>query len=193
MATSTLELGVDVGDLDRVIQIGAPRAVASLLQRLGRTGRRGGTRPNMLLLATDDDELLQAAGVLRLWGEGYVEPVVPPPSPRQLVAQQLLALCLQQGRVGDAVWHEWLGGLPLARSHDEVVEVARWLVETGHVDHDSGMLYIGPQAERRLGGGTSWSWCRCSSPRRRSPFDTAATRSARSTQRCCWPRWKVPG
>jgi ATP-dependent Lhr-like helicase len=79
VATSTLELGVDVGDLDRVIQVGAPGTVASLLQRLGRTGRRGDARANMLLLSVDDSQLLQAAGVLLLWGEGFVEPVVAPP------------------------------------------------------------------------------------------------------------------
>lgn len=152
VATSTLELGVDVGDLDRVIQVGAPRTVASLLQRLGRTGRRTGTRANMLVLATDDDELLQAAAVLRLWTEGYVEPVVPPPSPRHVAAQQLLALCLQEGRVGQAVWHEWLGRLPMAMwDAGEAEELAQWLLDTGHLDRDGGMLYVGPEADRRYG------------------------------------------
>src|SRR6185369_17291456 len=52
VATSTLELGIDVGDLDRVIQINTPVTVASFLQRLGRTGRRPGTTRNCLFLAT---------------------------------------------------------------------------------------------------------------------------------------------
>jgi ATP-dependent Lhr-like helicase len=150
VATSTLELGVDVGDLDRVIQLGAPRTVASLLQRLGRTGRRAGGERNMLLLATSDDELMHAAGLLLLWSGGYVEPVAPPPSPRHLQAQQLLALCLQEGRVGQWTWAEWLDGLQLA-SPDESVEIASWLVATGHLDRDSGMLFIGPSAERNYG------------------------------------------
>jgi ATP-dependent Lhr-like helicase len=150
VATSTLELGVDVGDLDRVIQIGAPGTVASLLQRLGRTGRRGDARPNMLVLSVDDTQLLQAAGVLLLWGEGFVEPVVAPPQPRQLLAQQLLALCLQEGRVGDAVWPEWLGGLPLA-GPGEAARIVQWLVRTGHLDHDGAMLFVGPEADRRYG------------------------------------------
>jgi ATP-dependent Lhr-like helicase len=50
VATSTLELGIDVGDLDRVIQIDASHSVASFLQRLGRTGRRPGTQRNCLFL-----------------------------------------------------------------------------------------------------------------------------------------------
>lgn len=59
VATSTLELGIDVGDLDRVIQIDAPSAVASFLQRLGRTGRRPGNLRNCLFLAVTKDSLLQ--------------------------------------------------------------------------------------------------------------------------------------
>jgi ATP-dependent Lhr-like helicase len=150
VATSTLELGVDVGDLDRVIQVGAPRTVASLLQRLGRTGRRAESQPNMLLLTTSDDDLLQAAALLRLWSDGYVEPISPPPTPRHLLAQQLLALCLQEGRVGENIWPEWLDGLPLGDDGD-VARVARWLVDTDHIDHDSGMLFVGPEADRRYG------------------------------------------
>ena len=61
VATSTLELGVDVGDLDRVIQIDAPVAVASFLQRLGRTGRRAGTLRNYLFLTTTPESLMQAS------------------------------------------------------------------------------------------------------------------------------------
>ena len=54
----------------------------------------------MLVLATDDDELLRAAGLEQLDAEGYVEPVVAPSRPLHLLAQQLLALWLQHGRVG---------------------------------------------------------------------------------------------
>lgn len=81
VSTSTLELGIDVGDLDRVIQIDSPGSVASFLQRIGRTGRRAGTSRNCLFLATRPDMLLQAAGLLSLWARGWVEPVTPPPSP----------------------------------------------------------------------------------------------------------------
>ncbi len=77
VSTSTLELGIDVGDLDRVVQVGAPTTVASVLQRLGRTGRRPGVNRNMTFLATDDAEFLRAAGLLLLMGEGFVEPIEP--------------------------------------------------------------------------------------------------------------------
>lgn len=151
VSTSTLELGIDVGDLDRVVQIGAPRTVASVLQRLGRTGRRPGTERNMLFLSTDDAQFLRACGLLLLWSEGYVEPVTPPPTPLHVAAQQLLGLTLQERRVGANTWHEWFSGLGLA-SPSEWQEIAAGLVETEHLDSDQGMLFMGPTAERKYGG-----------------------------------------
>ncbi len=149
VATSTLELGIDVGDLDRVIQVNAPGTVASFLQRLGRTGRRPGTTRNCLFLALGDGALLYTAGLLLLWGRNWVEPVVPPPDPRHIVAQQLLAVCLQEHRVGDKLWPEWWNGLgPFGRGSEPIV---RHLVEQGYLDRDGGMLFIGPESERRFG------------------------------------------
>lgn len=150
VSTSTLELGIDVGDLDRVIQVGAPQTVASFLQRLGRAGRRAGTARNMLFLAVSDTDLVQAAALLLLWGEGYVEPVVPPLHPRHLLGQQLLALALQEGQLGRFTWAEQLRGLALA-TDAETVEITDWMLQTGHLDSDADMLFVGPEAERRFG------------------------------------------
>lgn len=149
VSTSTLELGIDVGDLDRVIQIDAPGTVASFLQRIGRTGRRAGTTRNCLFLATTPDTLLLAAGLLVLWSRGWVEPVTPPPAPRHLVAQQLLALTLQEHRIGDRLWPErWNGLAPFDRS---AAPLLKHLVAEGFLNSDDGMLFIGPEAEKRFG------------------------------------------
>ncbi|WP_316783782.1 DEAD/DEAH box helicase [Streptomyces sasae] len=149
VSTSTLELGIDVGDLDRVVQIDAPSTVASFLQRLGRTGRRPGSSRNCLFLATDDAGLLSAAALLLLWSRGWVEPVIAPAEPRHIVAQQVLALCLQEHRVGDRLWQEWWGGLgPFGPSAEPIV---RHLVEKGYLDRDGELLFIGPEAEKRFG------------------------------------------
>ena len=148
VATSTLELGIDIGDLDRVIQVDAPRTVASFLQRLGRTGRRSGTVRNALFLAIDSETFLEAAGLLLLWRRGFVEPIVPPPQPRHLVAQQLLALALQEGAFGPSAVQDWWGDLPFMADAGEVLGYLRaqeFLVE------DSGLLSIGPRAEREFG------------------------------------------
>ena len=148
VSTSALELGLDVGDLDRVIQVNAPLTVAAFLQRLGRSGRRPGTRRNCLFLALREEDLLLAAGLLLAWSRGFVEPVAAPPSPRHITAQQLLALCLQEGRVGERTWQEWL---PLPELTADAPQIAAYLVDQGYLDTDGGMLFIGPEAERRFG------------------------------------------
>lgn len=155
VSTSTLELGIDVGDLDRVIQIDSPTTVASFLQRLGRTGRRSGSVRNMLFLTTGDGlPLLRAAGLLQLWSDGYVEPVEPPPLPLHLLAHQILAYVIQQGRVGRNLWGEVLGRLPVyaeaIRSGDAELIVDH-LVDSGMLVDDEGMLSIGPEGERSYG------------------------------------------
>lgn len=149
VATSTLELGVDVGDLDRVIQLDAPRTVASFLQRLGRTGRRAGTSRNCLFLCLEEESLLQAAGLLERWAAGWVEPIAPPPSPRHIAAQQLLALSLQEHRIGAHTWRDWWGELSLFDEHAE--EVVDFLRSEGYFEADGDLLFIGPEAERRFG------------------------------------------
>lgn len=148
VATSTLELGIDIGDLDRMIQLDAPRSVSSFLQRLGRTGRRAGTARNALFLATDSDTLLRAAGLLHLWGSGFVEPVTPPSTPRHIAAQQLLALALQEGRFAKSTWREWWAG-----SHvmDNAPEVLEYLIAEGFLAVDGDWLFIGPRAEKEFG------------------------------------------
>lgn len=148
VATSTLELGIDIGDLDRMIQLDSPRSVSSFLQRLGRTGRRAGSTRNALFLATDNDTLLRAAGMLHLWGTGFVEPVVPPPSPRHIAAQQLLALALQEGRFARSSWHEWWAGSHVMDGADEVLE---YLVAQEFLVADGPWLFIGPRAEKEFG------------------------------------------
>lgn len=149
VATSTLELGVDVGDLDRVIQIDAPSTVASFLQRLGRTGRRAPARANCLFLATSDEALMQAAGLLALWRDGFVEPIEPPAQPLHIAAQQLLALALQEGRVGDRSWSEWVPSLPL--EGQDLQRLARHLLDEHFLEEDGAMLFVGDQAERAFG------------------------------------------
>ncbi len=149
VSTSTLELGIDVGDLDRVIQLDSPPTVASFLQRIGRTGRRSGGTRNALLLCLTRDSLLRAAGLLMLWARGYVEPVVPPPEPRHIVAQQILALCLQEHRIGRGEWSaQWNGLAPFDDSGEPILA---HLLTQGFLDADGDLLFVGPTAEAKYG------------------------------------------
>ncbi|WP_336820099.1 DEAD/DEAH box helicase [Gordonia sp. MMO-8] len=149
VATSTLELGIDVGDLDRVIQINSSKTVSSFLQRLGRTGRRAGTVRNCLFLTFDDADLAQALGMLHCWARGWVEPVVAPPEPRHIAAQQILAAALQTRRLPLVGWEKQWGGLDLFG--DDGQEIMDFLLAEGFLDHDAGSAFIGPEAEKRFG------------------------------------------
>jgi ATP-dependent Lhr-like helicase len=153
VATSTLELGIDIGDLDRVAQIDAPWTVAGFLQRLGRTGRRAGVQSNCLFLTTSERALRDALGLLQAWATGFVEPVAPPSFPVNVLVQQLLALLRQEGFLGRHTWSEWLGS-PVVLG-DDVEAVLSGIVDhmlaTGALIEDGGMLGIGPVTERRYG------------------------------------------
>lgn len=153
VATSVLELGIDVGDLDRVIQIDAPRTVSSLLQRMGRTGRRSGASRNCLFLCTKEETLLQAAALVELWESGYVEPVTPPPAPLHVLAQQLMALVLQLRGVASDEWFDWVKRMPAFQSLDEgtVAKIVQWMLEHDLLWQDSGLISIGQAGEEAYG------------------------------------------
>ncbi len=153
VATSALELGIDVGDLDRVIQIDAPARVSSLLQRMGRTGRRSGTVSNCLFLATDRQALLRAAGLIELWSQGYVEPVVPPPQPLHIFAQQIMALALQLRGLDRNGWREWIGAVPGFAELDskQTETILQHMITTDILWEDGGVLWFGRRGEAKFG------------------------------------------
>jgi len=153
VATSTLELGIDVGDLDRVIQIGAPATVASVLQRIGRTGRRAGTTRNCLFLATTEMELLQALALIRLGLDHWVEPLVAPPEPMNLVAQQLLARVLAEGRLGRSTWP---GPFDAVRVQSQIEPgvpqtILDHMLGRSVLVEDSAIVAMGPVGEQEYG------------------------------------------
>lgn len=151
VATSTLELGIDVGGLDRVIQIESPSTVSSFLQRMGRAGRRAGTRRNCLFLTLTESGFLQALGVTNLWSQGWVEPVRPPPSPWNVLVQQALLITLEHSRIT-------LGELRAALQHgfpelpaDGVRRALGELIDTGWLVQIDAVIQIGPRAEQQYG------------------------------------------
>lgn len=153
IATSTLELGIDVGDLDRVIQIDAPATVASFLQRLGRTGRREGTVSNCLFLCTSSASLLQASALVELWQSGYVEPVRPPALPFHVLAEQVLTVLLQRGGLAFSELSEALSRFVVASGLEmaDFQELVQFLLQKNFVSQTDNLLWIGPQAEAHWG------------------------------------------
>jgi ATP-dependent helicase Lhr and Lhr-like helicase len=153
VATSALELGIDIGDLDHVLQVGCPSTVASFLQRLGRSGRREGTTANFTFLVPEPDQLLQAAALLRLHTRGYVEPVRTPDRAFHVLAHQLIALTIQEEGVPESDWWAWVSGAaPFAGiAGGDRSELLEHMIAEGILHRADGRLGLGPRGERLYG------------------------------------------
>ncbi len=93
VATASLELGIDIGSVDLVVQLGTPRSIAVALQRIGRSGHWVGAKPEGRLFATTRDELLECAAVVRGIRGGAMDALTIPAAPLDILAQQLVAFC----------------------------------------------------------------------------------------------------
>lgn len=153
IATSALELGIDVGDLDHVIQIDAPSSVSSFLQRMGRTGRRPDLKANCTFLATGDDSLLRAAAIIDLFRTGYVEPATPSTWTPHVLAHQAIALSMQEQGSASHDWWSWLEGCQAYRdlSVVERESIVRYMIDSDILVEADARLVLGARGERLYG------------------------------------------
>ena len=93
VATASLELGIDIGTVDLVCQIGSPRSIAVGLQRVGRAGHWRGAVPKGRIFATTRDELLECAALVRAIRSGDLDRIAIPEAPLDILAQQVVAMC----------------------------------------------------------------------------------------------------
>lgn len=91
VATASLELGLDIGYIDLVVQLGSPRAIATFLQRVGRSGHALGLVPKGRLFALTRDELMEAMALIRAIRAGRLDAIVFPKAPLDILAQQIVA------------------------------------------------------------------------------------------------------
>ncbi|MCC6811542.1 MAG: DEAD/DEAH box helicase [Deltaproteobacteria bacterium] len=151
--TSTLELGIDVGDLDLVLQAEAPETVSSFLQRMGRTGRREGRPANTTFFCEAPQAVLQAVALIELAKAGWVERVDVQERCWPVVVHQLLTMALaNDGVAPEEAWAH------LARVRDfqgigreEFDRLVAHLLEDQSLLQFSGRLIIGPKVERLFG------------------------------------------
>jgi ATP-dependent Lhr-like helicase len=100
IATASLELGIDIGDIDLVCQINTTRAVAVAMQRVGRAGHWRGATPKGRFFATTRDDLLEQAALIRKMRAGELDQLQIPDAPIDVLMQQIVACC------GAEPWHE---------------------------------------------------------------------------------------
>jgi ATP-dependent helicase Lhr and Lhr-like helicase len=96
VATASLELGIDIGTVDLVIQISSPRAIAVALQRVGRSGHWRGAVPKGRFFATTRDDLLETAALVRAIRQGDLDRLMIPEAPLDILAQQIVAACASE-------------------------------------------------------------------------------------------------
>lgn len=90
--TSTLELGIDIGTVDEIVQIDATHSISSLIQRVGRSGRKEGESSNLFLYATNQWSLLQSLACWLLYKEGFIEPPHSTAKPYDILLHQALSI-----------------------------------------------------------------------------------------------------
>ncbi len=100
VATASLELGIDIGDVDLAIQIGTTSSIATFLQRVGRSGHAVRGTPKGRLFPLTIDELLEAAAILRAVARGELDRTPYPTDPLDILAQQVVAACVSAGPEG---------------------------------------------------------------------------------------------
>ncbi|GLQ90725.1 DEAD/DEAH box helicase [Dyella flagellata] len=100
VATASLELGIDIGDVDLVCQLSSPRSIAAFLQRAGRSGHAVSGTPKARLFPTSRDDLVECAAMLDCVRRGELDTLIQPPQPLDVLAQQIVA------EVACAEWDE---------------------------------------------------------------------------------------
>lgn len=167
-ATVTMELGIDIGRLERVAQIGAPTTVAGFLQRLGRSGRRGAP-PEMMMVFREENplpnaplpelipwELLRAIAIVELYrGERFIEPPRHRHLPFSLLYHQTLSILASSGELQPKILADRVLSLPPFREvgREDYRSLLISMLEHEDIERtDEGGLIIGLRGERIISG-----------------------------------------
>lgn len=132
VATASLELGIDIGDVDLVVQIGSTRSVATLLQRVGRAGHGLDRTPKGRMFPLTIDELVEAAALVQSVRRSELDRTPQPPRPLDILAQQVVAECVAGPRDEDGLFDEMRRAWPYRElQRDEFDDVVRLHAENG--------------------------------------------------------------
>ena len=130
VATSSLELGIDVGAIDLVVQLQSPRNIAAALQRVGRAGHLLSRTSKGRIVVTKGEELLEAAAVVRSIHERHLDRVVMPEAPLDVLAQQIVAAVAAESLTVDTLHARLRNAAPYRElARDTLVAVIRSLAE----------------------------------------------------------------
>lgn len=143
IATASLELGIDVGTVDLVCQIGSPRAIATALQRIGRAGHWIHAIPKGRLFAMTRDELLECAALVRAMLTGTLDRITVPPAPLDILAQQIVAASANQTWLEEDLFGLCRRAFPYRTlSRDDFDAVVRMLADGIATQRGRGLAYL---------------------------------------------------
>ncbi|MDH5033985.1 DEAD/DEAH box helicase [Chryseobacterium cucumeris] len=148
--TSTLELGIDIGSVDQVVQIDATHSIASLIQRVGRSGRRDDKASNLFLYATNRWTLLQSVACWLLYDEKYIEPVSLNEKPYDILLHQMLSIIKgSSGMSKEKLLSELHHNCAFKNiSENEIEEIIEFLVEKDLLEQLGPELILGIEGEK---------------------------------------------
>jgi ATP-dependent Lhr-like helicase len=148
--TSTLELGIDIGTVDEVVQINATSSVASLIQRLGRSGRQDGSKANLFLYATNDWSLLQALACWTLYKEGLIEPPESSAQSLDVMLHQLLSIAKgNSGLPKNSLIEQLTTNFAFQDiERSKIADVVRHLIDTDFLEQLGNEIIIGVEGEK---------------------------------------------
>lgn len=133
VATASLELGIDIGDVELVCQLSSPRSIAAFLQRVGRSGHSVGGTPKGRLFPTSRDDLVECAALLDSVRRGELDSLVLPRQPLDVLAQQIVAEVACQEWREDDLYRLVIRAEPYAGlERERFDEVLRMLAEGYH-------------------------------------------------------------
>jgi ATP-dependent helicase Lhr and Lhr-like helicase len=165
VATASLELGIDIGPVELVCQVGSPRSIATFVQRVGRSGHSRRGTPKGRLFPLTRDELVESAALLCAVGKGELDAILPPVAPLDILAQQMVAEVAAQDWRTDDLYDLMRRAHPyrhLTRAQfDEILAMVSQGITTGrgrraaylHLDGVNGE--VRPRASARLAALTS--------------------------------------
>jgi ATP-dependent Lhr-like helicase len=147
IATASLELGIDIGDVDLVCQIATTRAVAVAMQRVGRAGHWRGAIPKGRFFATTRDDLLEQAALVRKMRSGELDRLEIPPEPTDVLMQQIVAACGAEPWEEDALYAMLIRAWPyrnLNRARfDEIIALLATGIESSRGRYGAYLLRDG--------------------------------------------------
>ncbi len=160
IATASLELGIDIGDIDLVCQISSTRAIAVAMQRVGRAGHWRGAIPKGRLFATTRDDLLEQAALIRKMRAGELDQLEIPLQPIDVLMQQIVACCGAEPWESDTLFNVLRRAYPyrdLTRQHfDELIDLLANGIESSrgrygaYLLHDTIQGHLHPRRGARM-------------------------------------------